>query len=121
MPKITLVMASGPGFPEGSEAHRYEVQLALDAQGQPDAAAWHADPAPWRARRIWPGEPETEGDVLYDPDTGWALRFFRGGADAPDAPLHHLRHIPGPMRPGEVLTIEEPDGRGYAFRIVGVG
>lgn len=141
---VTLAMAHGPGFPEGSPEHRYELRVILDSRGALDPGAWAADPEPWPARRLWPGEPERRGDVQYDPDSGWSLRLF-GGAAAPgggdgrtarqacgeaepgaaadlsDAPLQQFLQVPGTMRPGEYLLITEPDGREYGYRIVGVG
>lgn len=119
--RVVLALVNGPGFPEGSPEHRYELRVRLDPRGCLDAQAWHADPAPWPVRRLWPGEPERDGDVQHDPDDGWSLRLFRAEAEGPDAPLHHVFETRGPMRPGEYVTITEPDGRDYGFRIVGVG
>lgn len=146
---VTLAMAHGPGLPQGSPERRYELRVVLDSRGCLDAEAWFADPEPWPVRRLWPGEPERQGDMQYDPDSGWSLRLFAGGrerggagsaagggaapsgagqrardaaaADLSDAPLQHLFHSPGPMRPGEYVSITESDGREYSYRIVGVG
>ncbi|MBW8269517.1 hypothetical protein [Caldovatus aquaticus] len=145
---VTLAMAHGPGFPEGSPEHRYELRVVLDRRGCLNAEAWFADPEPWPVRRLWPGEPERRGDVQYDPDSGWFLRLFAGGrrgegggsgaaqgapsdapaptqeataADLSDAPVQHMFHSPGPLRPGEYVSITEPDGREYSYRIVAVG
>jgi hypothetical protein len=118
---VTLVMSHGPGFPGGSQDHRYELRVVLDARGCLDAEAWNADPEPWPIRRLWPGEAPRHGDVHHDPDSGWSLRLFRAEADGPDAPLQALFHSPGPMRPGEYVTIVEADGQEYGYRIVGVG
>jgi hypothetical protein len=120
MPTVTLVMAWGPGYPAGKEAPRTEMEFTLDKQGYPDPEAWRNASAPWRARRSWPGEEDWEGDVQYDPDTGWSLRFFPVAAAAPDAPLHDLVQMSGPLRPGEIVTIREPDGASYAWRVVSV-
>ena len=86
-------------------------------------------------RRLWPGEPERQGDVHHDPDSGWSLRLFQGGAgraegegavrsgargaagDPADAPLQQMFGSPGPMRPGEYVTITEPDGREYGVQV----
>ncbi|MFC7542509.1 hypothetical protein ACFQU2_27705 [Siccirubricoccus deserti] len=46
MPLVTLVMASGPGFPVGSPVHRYEMEVTLNGERQLDSAAWRADPNP---------------------------------------------------------------------------
>ena len=72
---VTLVVAAGPGFPQGSPEHRYEIGVTLTPGGHLDAAAWLADPNPWTARRIQPGSPPRPGDVVYDADTeSWAIR-----------------------------------------------
>jgi len=118
MPKVTLVMAAGPGFPGGSPEHRYELEVLLDPAGHLDPAAWLADPNPWPARRHWPGEPTREGDVQHDPETGWSLRFFPAPGEAGDAPLHEVIRGAALMRPGEYLSIREPDGVEYSYRIV---
>ena len=120
MPRVTLVMAAGPGFPQGSTEHRYEIDVALDQAGQLDAAAWLADPSPWPARRVWPQEVERAGDVQHDQASGWSLRFFPASGEAGDAPPHDVMRAFGPIRPGEYLTIREPDGREYSFRVVSV-
>lgn len=121
MASISLVLAAGPGYPDGSTAHRYEMTMTLDAVGQPDADAWSADPDPWRSRREWPDEVPLEGDVQFDPEAGWSLRFFRGPGDAADVPSAGLILSPAPLRPGAYLTIREPDGREFSWRIVGMG
>lgn len=118
---VTLVVAAGPGFPQGSPERRYEIDVALTPGGHLDAQAWHAEPAPWPARRIWPGAPSREGDVQYDPDTeSWSIRLFPAPGTATDAPLHALIRNAGQLRPGEYVTIREPDGTEYSYRVVGV-
>ncbi|WP_198370242.1 hypothetical protein [Roseomonas rosulenta] len=118
--RAMLVLAAGPGFPEGSPDHRYEIDLALDAGGHPDAAAWAADPEPWRARRIAPGVEPVQGDVQYEPDHGWSIRFFGAAADSPDAPETRFECGAEPVRPGEYVTVTEPDGAAFAYRVVAV-
>ncbi|MBP0444416.1 hypothetical protein J8J14_06450 [Roseomonas sp. SSH11] len=121
MPLVVLSPSGGGGLPEGSPEHRYEVTLTLDHQGFPDPNAWREDAAMWPARRFWPGQGLMDGDVLYDPDMGWALRFFRRDDNPVDAPLQAVIRGRAPCRPGETVTISEPDGSEYAWRIVGVG
>jgi hypothetical protein len=118
--RVLLALAAGPGLPEGSPEHRYEIELALDAAGQPDAAAWWADPAPWHARRMAPGLPAAEGDVQYDADHGWSIRFFAAAAEGPDMPETRFDCGAEPLRPGQHVTVTEPDGTAYAYRVVGV-
>ncbi|MBX9593660.1 MAG: hypothetical protein K2X46_04800 [Roseomonas sp.] len=116
---VTLVMTWSPGTGVGDEPARIVFAIALDGQGQPDAGAWLADPAPWPARYEAAGKPPMAGDVTHDED-GWSLRFFTDAAAAPDAPMHRILHL-GMPRPGEVLTIREPNGAEAAWRVVGIG
>ena len=117
--EVTLAMAWGPGAPQGNQRHHIVFTAALDAQGCLEQAAWLADPAPWPARLERPETPPRQGDVTHDED-GWGLRFFDDATAAADAPLHRLVHA-GPLRPGEVLTIRDPEGAEAAWRVVGVG
>ncbi len=116
---VTLVMAWSPGAAPGEDPARIVFSIAIDGQGQPDAGAWLADPAPWPARYEAPGRPPMGGDVTHDED-GWSLRFFADATAAPDAPMHRILHL-GMPRPGEVLTIREPSGAEAAWRVVGIG
>jgi hypothetical protein len=119
--RITLALASGPGFPEGSPEHRYEIDLVLDAAGRPDAVAWRDDGEPWRARRIAPGADPVQGDVQHDPDHGWSIRFFGAAAEGPDAPETQFDTGHEPVRPGEYVMVTEPDGTAFTYRVVAVG
>jgi hypothetical protein len=122
MPTVTvlLALAAGPGFPEGSPEHRYEIALALDGAGRPDGTAWAADPTPWRARRIVPGAEPVEGDVQFDPDTGWSIRFFDVAADGPDVPEAAFSIGAESLRPGGYVSVTEADGLEFTYRVVGV-
>lgn len=121
MPMVTLVVAAGPGFPQGSPDHRYEITVPLTAGGHLDAEAWQAGPGPWPARRLWPGGPPQDGDVQFDADTAsWSIRLFPVPGAATDAPLHALIRHAGQLRPGEYVTIGEPDGTEFSYRVVSV-
>jgi hypothetical protein len=118
--RVTLALAAGPGFPDGCVDHRYEIDLALDAAGHPDGAAWAADPEPWRARRFAPDAAPVQGDVQHDPDHGWSIRFYRSAAEGPDAPEAGIAFGTEPVRPGEYVTVAEPDGGEWTYRVVAV-
>lgn len=118
---ISLVLAAGPGFPNGSPDHRYALTVQLDGSGRLTGDMWFADPRVWTATRHWPDDQERQGDIIFDPDHGWSLRFFPRPGEAGDAPLMALTHIADVLRPGEYLTVREPDGRDYSYRIVQVG
>jgi hypothetical protein len=121
MPLVTLVMANGPGFPQGSADHRYELAVTLTPGGHLDPAAWRADPSPWQATRSWAGSPPRPGDVQWDDETGWSLRFVPATGEDVDTPPHALIRNAGRLRPGEYVTIREPDGTEYGYRVVSVG
>lgn len=118
MPMVTLVLAAGPGFPSGSESHRYEIEATLDAQGQFDARAWHEDPRPWPVRRFRPGAEPRTGDLQHDGETGWSLRF---DSTAAARELTEPLLGAGALRPGEYLTLRGEDGRDYSYRVVSLG
>jgi hypothetical protein len=122
MPMIELVMAGGPGFPQGSPDRRYRMQVTLTPTGELDSAAWECDPAVWPAERQWPGD-HRPGDVQYDPDTGWWLSIHRTAQEVTDpacSPLQTPIRGAGPFRPGEYVTLRELDGTEYSYRVVSV-
>ena len=95
--------------------------VALTPGGHLDAQAGLAAPRPWQARRIWPGGPPRDGDVQFDADTNsWSIRLFPGPGEAADAPLHATIHNAGQLRPGEYVTIREPDAAEFSYRVVAV-
>ncbi len=120
MPTIVLSPGGGSGLPEGSPEHRYEIQMELDGQGRPDVEVWEGAPAPWPARRFWPGDGLMQGEVFHDDDTGWHLRFYSRDDGPVDAPISSVLRNSGSYRPGEFVTVSEPDGAEYSWRIVGV-
>ncbi|TCZ54273.1 hypothetical protein [Roseicella aquatilis] len=121
MPVVTLVVAAGPGFPQGSPDRRYELSVVLTPGGQLDPEAWAADPTPWPARRIWPGAPSREGDVQFDADTGcWSVRLAPAPGEATEAAAQAQLMNTGQLRPGEYVTIREPDGSEFSYRVVAV-
>lgn len=122
MTLITLVLATGRGFPSGSAGHRYEIEAVLDAAGRLDAEAWMAASAPWPVRRFRPGEPQRSGELRRDEETGgWILHFppprgegTSGGATEATEPLRHA----GVLRPGEHVTLQDENGEALGYRIV---
>jgi len=121
MPLVTLVLANGPGFPQGSADHRYEISVLLTQGGYLDPDAWLADPAPWPAVRFRPDGPPQSGTVQWNEDTGWSLAFSPAEGEAADAAPHVVIGQARQLRPGEYVTIRESNGRDYGFRVVGVG
>jgi hypothetical protein len=110
---VTMVLAYAPGRPDGDVADRVEMKVALTPQGQPDEAAWFADPAPWPFRRRLPNGTERSGEVVVE-EGSWALRV----AHTDDAPLWTMAGRV--FRPGELVTLRRPTAEELVFRVVNV-
>ncbi len=117
MAKVAMVLAQGPGRPEGDIEDRLAMQVQLNAVGQLDRAAWTASPLGWSAKRTRPGHPEQSGEVALidgELDGFWAVRRSHGE----DEPLWVLDS--DVVRPGEIVSVRSPDGTRLLFRVVAV-
>ena len=111
--RVTMLLVHAPGRPEGDLSDRLDLQVCLTSQGQIDAPAYRADPAPWPFHRLLPDGTDKVGElVALDP--GWALR----GTHAEDDPLWVLEGKV--FRPGELVTLCRPGGEELVFRVVNV-
>jgi len=113
MARALLLLARAPGLPEGDTAQGLEMDVALTPQGQIDAAAWQADPEPWRTRRFAPGEADHIYELIRD-DEAWTLRGAAGDDDPP------WRLELRTLRPGEYASARTPAGDELVFRVVSV-
>lgn len=111
MVKLTMLLAQGPGLPEGDLADRIELSLALTPQGQIDVGAFDADPMPWLATRDHPSRSRRQFEFVRL-DEGWALQSLR----SEDDPLWTFSGAV--YRPGELVLLRRPDGEELLFRIV---
>jgi hypothetical protein len=109
---IRLELARTREFPEGSPSRAYLLRLPLGEDGLIDEAALRAMPARATVRRHWPNEADLAGYVIRTP-RGWALSYRIGEED--DERIFHLETHP--LRPGEYITLTEPDGRQLPFRV----
>ena len=117
MAKVAMVLAQGPGHPEGDIEDRLEMQVQLNAVGQLDRAAWTAAPLGWAAVRTRPGHAEQSGEVALidgESDGFWAVRRSSGE----DEPLWVLDS--DVVRPGEIVSVRRPAGARLLFRVVAV-
>lgn len=113
MKRIVLLLASGPGAPEGDISDRLELRACLTGQGQIDETAYVEDPLPWPTRRVTPDGRVYEGELIRLAGT-WAIRRSR----SEDDPLWPFE--PTILRPGEYATLRPPEGGELIFRIVSV-
>lgn len=111
MTKLTMVLAKGPGLPDGDLQDRLVIRLALNPQGQIDPSAYDIDPMPWLATRERAGNEDRPSELIRL-DEGWALQSII----SEDDPLWTLEgHV---FRPGELVRLGRPDGEELLFRIV---
>jgi len=110
---IRLELARTPDYPEGSASRGYMLRLPLGEDGliDDDAVALHPELA--TVRRFWPDEPDQQG-YLVRKGRGWAFSYALGDDD--DEDIYHLEAHP--MRPGEYVTLTEPDGARLPFRVM---
>jgi hypothetical protein len=111
MTKLTMLLAQGPGKPDGDLDDRLIMGLCLTQQGQIDIDAYHAAPKPWLARRERAGAEPRNLEVIRI-DEGWALQSTR----SEDDPIWTFDgHV---FRPGELVRLRPPDSQELLFRIV---
>jgi hypothetical protein len=113
MVRVTALLASGPGKPEGDTRCGIEIELCLTPAGQPDSDACSST-APWRARRFWRNRPDWRGYLVQLDTDRWGMR----GSGDPDEPVWEIRGRV--FRPGEYLMLLRPNGDELSFRIVSV-
>lgn len=109
---IRLELARTPQFPNGSPARGYILHLPVGASGTIDTETLGQAPAKAIVRRFWPNEPELVGMVIAAGDD-WAFSY-QDGADDDEALARLQNH---PLVAGNYLTITEPDGDIYPYRI----
>ena len=88
------------------------LRVPLDAAGLIDEAALAKRPAMATVRRFWPNEADQTGYLVRN-GQGWAFSYALGDDD--DERVYHLEAHP--LRTGEYVTLTEPDGRSYPFRV----
>lgn len=109
---VRLELARTEEFPEGSPSRAYLLRLPLKEDGIIDEASLSAAPARATVRRYWPNQPDMSGHVILTP-RGWAFSYEPGEND--DEAVFHLEtHA---IRPGEYLTLTEPDGSKLPYRV----
>ena len=110
---IRLELARNHDFPNGSRDRGYEFSAPLTPDGHIDAEAFGKLRSACKVRRFWPGEDDKTGSLHHTRDHKWVFSYAPGEAD--DEAFYRLdRHV---FRPGEYVTIREPDGVDHTFRV----
>jgi hypothetical protein len=110
---VRLELARTAEFPEGSASRAYILRVPLDADGLIDRAALADRPAMATVRRFWPNEPDQTGYLIRN-GKGWMFSYAIGDDD--DEKVFHLEDHP--LRIGDYVTLTDPDGDSYPFRVV---
>jgi hypothetical protein len=118
MARLSLVLAHGPGQPDGDEQDRLELHLGLTAQAGIDEPAYAASTQPWRVIRQIPGEPVRIGQVLKTNGRWGVRRIAAEDGFLDDDPICMLEART--FRPGDYVTLRSPLGEELIFRIVDV-
>ena len=109
---VRLELARTPEFPGGSASRAFMLRVPLNRDGLIDEASLTKRPAMATVRRFWPSEPDQTGYIVRN-GAGWAFSYAIGEDD--DEKLFHLEARP--LRIGDYVTITEPDGACYPFRV----
>jgi hypothetical protein len=111
MTNIVMVLAAGPGQPQGDVQDRVTLHVGLTGPGYLDLVAWATTPHTWTFTRT-SRRGTTAGTVMREHES-WALC---GKGD--DSPIWFF--APRNLRPGEHATLRHPDGNALVYRIVSV-
>lgn len=113
---IRLELARTTAHPQGSSEYGYEFRAPLTADGHLDADAFHAEKSKCRVHRFWKGEPDRIGELHHTRHRTWAFSYVPGEED--DETFFKLdAHV---FKPGEYVTITEPDGEAVTFKVVSI-
>ena len=114
--RVTLHLARGAGFPDGSDLRGYEMTVPLRADG-------HLEPRPgegYSVRRFWAGEPDRIG-VLKHRAGGvggatWVIDYDETTEADDEAGYRFDFHV---FVPGEYVTVADRHGT-HTFRVASV-
>lgn len=113
---IRLELARSHDFPNGSRDRGYEFVAPLTGDGYIDAESFGKARPQCKVRRFWPGEDDKTGSLHHTRNHRWVFSYAPGEDD--DESFYRLdQHV---FRTGEYVTIHEPDGRDYTFRVASI-
>ena len=119
--RITLHLARTPEHPNGSAQHGYEFLAPLDESGLIDADAWRESRERCSVERFWGREPPRSGILVHraggQDGATWGFDYDRKTHADDEAGWRFGHHA---FRPGEYVSVREPDGELLPFRVVAV-
>ena len=117
--QITLHLARGPEFPEGSAERGYELVAPLDASGHLDVEEWRNHKAQCRVRRFWPSEADRRGALVHHGAAQggtWAIHYTGQSSDEETG----IRLGAHRFVKDEYISIRDEEGRSHTFKIAGI-
>lgn len=114
--RVHMVLARNDEFPEGSSAHGYDFVVPLDQGKKLDPVAWKSHTKDCIVHRFWVREDDRRGRLRHA-GSSWFIDYDEK-IEGDEEPFFKLdRHE---VKPGEYLSVTEPDGETRTFRIVSV-
>lgn len=119
--RIVLHLARSHGFPQGSEAHGYEIVAPLAPSGRLDAEAWKDVRTRCTVRRIWGAEPDRRGVLVHRAGGAegatWLIDYDRTTHADDEAGYRLGSHT---FVEGEYVSIRDEDGDLHTFKVASV-
>lgn len=112
--RIRLELTRTADFPMGSCWHGYEFIAPLTEDGRVDASAWSGVKELCHVRRFWGDNPEEHGQFVHS-GLGWCFEYPKSHWISKESIFKLDRHR---FTPGGYVTITEPNGEQYPFRVV---
>ena len=112
--RVRMVLARNDEFPEGSNAHGYDLVVPLDEAGKLDPFSWRNHTKDCIVHRFWANADDRRG-ILRHSGKNWFIDYDTK-TEGDEEPFFKLeRHE---VKIGEYLTVTEPDGDSHTFRVV---
>ncbi len=119
--QITLNLARTKAFPEGSIRHGYEFVAPIDEHGHIDTKSWKDRKNACIVRRFWDDEPIKRGSLVHraggDKGATWGFDYDSATHADDEAGYRFGDHA---FKPGEYVSIRDPDGAMETYKIVSV-
>lgn len=112
--RVRMVLARNDEFPEGSNAHGYDLVVPLDEAGKLDPVSWKNHTKDCIVHRFWANAEDRRG-ILRHSGKNWFIDYDTK-TEGDEEPFFKLeRHE---VKIGEYLSVTEPDGDSHTFRVV---
>jgi hypothetical protein len=119
--RVVLHLARSHDFPQGSEAHGYEIFAPLTAAGRLDAEAWKSMRDRCTVRRFWAAEHDRRGVLVHRAGGAegatWLIDYDRTTYADDEAGYRLGSHA---FVEGEYVSIRDEDGGLHTFKVASV-